>query len=150
MTSLRILKLGGNNFQVVPEAVTQLSSLKELDLSSCKVRQLPESFSNMESLRKLNLSSSNIEDVPEAAMKLSSLEELDMSECKIKKLPEKLSLVDSGADEGLSPLPVTALDEDSDLSDVERKRYCDEKSPADIIIRPDPVRQKYSESSLQQ
>ncbi|XP_067933998.1 caspase-8-like [Watersipora subatra] len=52
------------------------------------------------------------------------------------------SLRDSSDDEGVSPLPVTAGDEDSDLSDVEREGYCDEKSPTDIIMRPVLVRKK--------
>ncbi|XP_067932948.1 malignant fibrous histiocytoma-amplified sequence 1 homolog [Watersipora subatra] len=55
---------------------------------------------------------------------------------------QRHSLKDLGVDEGVSPVPLTALNEDSDLSDVEKEGYCDHKSSADIILRLRRVNKK--------
>ncbi|XP_067932967.1 malignant fibrous histiocytoma-amplified sequence 1 homolog [Watersipora subatra] len=90
MKSLRVLNLNDNNIEVVPEAVTELSSLEKLCMSRCKIRQLPHSLGSMKSLRILNLHANNIEIVPEAVTELSSLEELYMSRCNVRQLPKRL------------------------------------------------------------
>ncbi|XP_067932963.1 malignant fibrous histiocytoma-amplified sequence 1 homolog [Watersipora subatra] len=56
---------------------------------------------------------------------LKTLRSCQASATNAEHLHSLKGLNDSGDDEGVSSLLVTALDEDSDLSDVEREGYCD-------------------------
>ncbi|XP_067941065.1 malignant fibrous histiocytoma-amplified sequence 1 homolog [Watersipora subatra] len=97
---LKVLKITGcfcmhGLLQSLPEVVTKLTSLEELDLSYNQINWLPDRLDTMESLRKLILSGNHLREVPENITALSSLEELDLSDNQISQLPEKLSTMRS-------------------------------------------------------
>ncbi|XP_067932909.1 malignant fibrous histiocytoma-amplified sequence 1 homolog [Watersipora subatra] len=89
LTLLRKLELFANPIKVLPESITALSSLEELNLSGCQLSQLPESLGSLTSLRKLDLSRNPIKVLPESITALSSLEELSLSGCQLSQLPER-------------------------------------------------------------
>jgi Leucine-rich repeat (LRR) protein len=85
LTSLKKLKLSG--ITELPDAIGNLVSLQELDLSFCKITKLPESIGNLHALKKLDLSSSKILSLPKTIGNLSNLEELDFSNTPVETLP---------------------------------------------------------------
>jgi len=44
LTQLEILHIGANPLNIVPEVVSSLTSLKELDMVGCELSTLPERF----------------------------------------------------------------------------------------------------------
>ncbi|XP_067934863.1 uncharacterized protein [Watersipora subatra] len=118
LQKLKVLRITGNSvlsipfgLQTVPEVVTKLTSLEELDLSNNRINELPDSLGSLKSLRKLNLSGKPIEVLPESITSLSSLEELDLSWCKINQLPESLGSLTLLRKLNVSSNPIEVLPE---------------------------------------
>ncbi|XP_067932916.1 leucine-rich repeat-containing protein 1-like [Watersipora subatra] len=95
LQKLKVLRITGyselsipHGLQTVPEVVTKLTSLKELDLSHNQINELPDRLDSLTSMRKLNLSSNPMKVLPESITALSSLKELDLSDCRISQLPD--------------------------------------------------------------
>ncbi|KAL3333516.1 hypothetical protein AABB24_033537 [Solanum stoloniferum] len=90
LSSLKELKLGGNNFEHLPRSIAQLGALQTLDLSHCmRLTQLPEDIGSLSSLKELNLRGNNFEHLPCSIAQLGALEYLNLSDCKkLTQLPE--------------------------------------------------------------
>lgn len=113
--SLYKLSLAGNNRLIsVPEMlVKSLPSLRHLDLSQCRIHQLPEKW-NLPKLTRLNLSHNLLTDFPEEAMLegLPELSDLNMYGNKVSeiiiptnpKLLSKLEVLNLGYND-LASLP---------------------------------------------
>ncbi|KAG5574252.1 hypothetical protein H5410_054386 [Solanum commersonii] len=92
LSSLKELHLSGNNFEHLPQSISELGALQYLDLSDCKrLTQLPEDIGSLSSLEEFNLSGNNFEHLPQSISKLGALQYLDLSDCKrLIQLPEDI------------------------------------------------------------
>ncbi|KAH0778110.1 hypothetical protein KY290_009521 [Solanum tuberosum] len=89
LSSLEDLNLSGNNFEHLPQSISELGALRSLYLSDCKrLTQLPEDIGSLSSLEKLYLQGNNFEHLPHSIAHLG-LEYLNLSDCKrLTQLPE--------------------------------------------------------------
>jgi len=90
LTSLKELRLGGNNFKFIPKSIERLKDLKALYLFDNKIAKVPESIGNLESLEILTLSGNALKTVPNTIGELPLLKELDLSKNPITELPESI------------------------------------------------------------
>ncbi|XP_067932876.1 leucine-rich repeat protein lrrA-like [Watersipora subatra] len=88
--------------QTVPEVITKLNSLEELDLSNDQINELPDSFIQLQKLKVLRITGVSklsiphgLQTFPEVVTKLTSLEELDLSNHQINELPDSLGSLKS-------------------------------------------------------
>ncbi|XP_044469704.1 disease resistance-like protein DSC1 [Mangifera indica] len=100
--------------------------MKELDLSDCCIKVLPDSIGELLSLQWLFLSGNNLETIPESIKNLSGLKTLLLTDChKLKCLPELLSsLMRFSAQnceslESMSSLPAIFLCTDSFITTID-------------------------------
>ncbi|XP_067935480.1 malignant fibrous histiocytoma-amplified sequence 1 homolog [Watersipora subatra] len=93
LSHLEDLKLYGNEFsEGLPEVICNLTSLKSLAITGCRISQLPERLSQLSHLEDLKLSDNDFsEGLPEVICNLTSLKSLDVTLCRISQLPERLS-----------------------------------------------------------
>ena len=89
-------------------SLSSLSSLKTLDLSDCKVQEIPNDLGCLSSLQVLDLSKNDFEFIPESIIRLSNLKELYLLNCtslrSLPKLPSSIcyySVTGSSSLEGL-------------------------------------------------
>ena len=79
LTEVRVLRLGGNPLVELPEFITALGALEELDLDSCtKLRRLPEGIERIAALRVFRWSGHSLRRLPHELTALSQLEVLDL------------------------------------------------------------------------
>ena len=95
LSSLKKLNITRNKIREVPESIGSLNSLEWLDLSRNNIQEIPESIGSLISLKKLNLSRHNIQKVPESIGSLSLLEKLDLRRNKIQDIPESIKNLNS-------------------------------------------------------
>ena len=93
-----------NILKTLPEFISTLSSLKNLDLKINRLTMLPESIGSLSSLQSLDLSYNNLEEVPEVIQTLKSLEKLNIKQDLIFKLK------DVGSGEKTVHIPFNQLD----------------------------------------
>ena len=91
MKHLKKLSLNKCQLREVGSALTELTSLEELDLSGNPIKTLPQDLSNFKHLKKLSLDKCQLTEVGSALTELTSLEELHLSWNRIKTLPQELS-----------------------------------------------------------
>ncbi|KAL3355269.1 hypothetical protein AABB24_019372 [Solanum stoloniferum] len=93
VSSLKELNLQGNNFDHLPQSISELGALRSLNLSNCKrLKELPD-FMGMPNLITLNLSIINIGHLPQSIEQLVALRSLDLSYCKsLKELPSFMGM----------------------------------------------------------
>lgn len=92
LKSVRKIDLSGNpskknRLRTLPYEIGYLSSLRNLNLSSTQIKDLPESFSNLLELQELDLSNTELSRVPDAIGNLVNLQALNLSLNKITKIP---------------------------------------------------------------
>eukprot|EP01018_Ginkgo_biloba_P008397 Gb_25815 [translate_table: standard] len=88
---LRTLLLSGNKeiAKLPASFISNLKSLRVLDLRCTTIKSLPEAVGNLKLLRVLDVSGTAIEQLPESVRGLRSLQVLDVSDCRsLKRLPE--------------------------------------------------------------
>ncbi|WP_299457269.1 leucine-rich repeat domain-containing protein [uncultured Microscilla sp.] len=114
ITSLERIDLGYSNFEDFPEEVTQLnhlnalklnfnenlqlsglfsklhkiSSLKNLDLSFCKLNTLPDEVALLDQVEKLNIAGCHLRSLPTHIEDMVSLKYLDISHNHFEQLPQ--------------------------------------------------------------
>ncbi|XP_067930865.1 leucine-rich repeat and IQ domain-containing protein 4-like [Watersipora subatra] len=97
---LKVLKITGSSrklapLQSVPEVVTKLTSLEEIDISCTRINHLPDRFDKLQKLKVLKMRgyghrADNLLSFPEVVTKLPLLELLDFSGNFISQLPERI------------------------------------------------------------
>ena len=70
---------GGQNLNSLPEMISILKNLVELNLSQNNLIELPEEICDLKNLRDLNLSANYLKHLPENFVKLNKLIRLDLS-----------------------------------------------------------------------
>ena len=91
LSNLRELDLSDNQLTTLPEAIAQLSNLRELDLSDNQLTTLPEAIAQLSNLRELDLSDNQLTTLPEAIAQLSNLRELYLRNNQLTTLPEAIA-----------------------------------------------------------
>lgn len=90
LTQLRELKLDTNDLKVVPSDLACLFNLERLSLSNNNLKTLPEELSNLKSLKSLHLAKNAFETIPICIFKMKSLYFLDMTSNKLTNLDNRL------------------------------------------------------------
>lgn len=86
LTNLKELNLSYNEIQLIPDTITQLTNLENLDFSNNPhLKVLPINFGNLNKLKNLNLSFCSIEKIPNTFSELTELELLNLSKNKIEE-----------------------------------------------------------------
>ena len=91
LTNVTQLDLSENEIQKFPEFLSKLTNLIQLDLSDNEIQKFPESLSELTNLTQLNLSENAIQKFPESLSELTNLTQLNLSYNSIKEFPESLS-----------------------------------------------------------
>jgi len=88
---LEELDLKGNDLQSLPESIGSLINLKELDLSENKIRTLPVSIGSLINLEKLFLTGNELQALPDTIESLSKLQRFSLIGNPIQALPDCLA-----------------------------------------------------------
>lgn len=89
--SLIHLKLNNNQFETLPESVTDEScQLKKLYLQNNQLTNIPENIENLKKLRELNCYNNSIQELPASFTNLKKLVKLSLRKNKFKALPPVL------------------------------------------------------------
>jgi hypothetical protein len=135
LTQLRQLNLSINPLIVLPEMLGQLTQLQSLILFSDKLIALPDWLSQLTQLQTLDLSHNQLKVLPESLGQLTQLQSLDLAYNQLTTLPasigqlEHLNYLRLG-DNPLGPEIATAHEEGLEAL----KRYLRAKAEAQIIL----------------
>lgn len=80
---------GGNRLTYLPESITNMPQLEELDLSNNQLRSLPDHFI-IPTLTTLNLSNNHLDYIPKSTAQCSHLRSLNVSKNHLTSLPSAL------------------------------------------------------------
>jgi Leucine-rich repeat (LRR) protein len=92
---LTIFNLARTCLEYLPSTFGQLQKLKELDLSSTKLKAFPNQVMEITGLEILNLSYCLIETIPEEISKLKKLKVLKMDSAGVKYIPQTIGQLDN-------------------------------------------------------
>lgn len=96
LTSLKVLDLSRTHIGSVPTSLTQLELLVYLDLSHTAIKELPEALGQLAQLQYLNLwGCERLVSLPSSIGKLKQLQYMDLWDCRKLVLPPQLSQVTS-------------------------------------------------------
>ncbi|MEY3329047.1 MAG: hypothetical protein RLZZ115_1930, partial [Cyanobacteriota bacterium] len=91
LTNLSQLDLGRNQLTSVPESITRLTNLSQLDLGRNQLTSVPESIGSLTNLSQLNLSENQLTNVPESIGSLTNLSQLDLGRNQLTSVPESIT-----------------------------------------------------------
>ena len=89
-TFITKLELVGNDITVVPDAIGELTNLKELGLACNKIATLPASIGRLTALERLCLQSNVLRTLPDAIGTLTNLKSLVLEENQLVGLPDAI------------------------------------------------------------
>lgn len=96
LTSLKVLDLSNTSIESVPTSLTQLELLVYLDLNYTLIKELPEALGQLAQLQYLNLyNCQQLVSLPSSIGKLKQLQNMDLWNCPQLVLPTQLSQVTS-------------------------------------------------------
>jgi len=95
LSSLEILRLHNNKLNTLPKSILALKLLQTLDLSNNPLTLLPEEIKNLTSLKTLELSNNQLTMLPESIGGLSLLQTLNLTGNMLTTLPVSLSKLKS-------------------------------------------------------
>ena len=87
LNTLKKLDLKINRLTTIPPSIQSLSLLSYLDLSYNKIKYLPKSIGSLISLKGFYLRHNNLENIPNSIGSLKSLKILDLRKNKLKNIP---------------------------------------------------------------
>ena len=67
---IAVLKLGENQLDIIPEQISCLKNLVNLDISSCELKEFPQPVLRLRMLQDLDISNNFIHSIPEDILKL--------------------------------------------------------------------------------
>jgi len=90
LAQLQNLNLSDNQLTKLPESIGQLIQLRELRLSNNQLTTLPDWLGQLTELKELDLSGNHLITLPDWLGQLTELKELDLSSNHLTTLPESL------------------------------------------------------------
>ncbi|KAK1942798.1 Plant intracellular Ras-group-related LRR protein 4 [Phytophthora citrophthora] len=90
LPSLETLSLIADGLERLPESIGVLTRLIELDLTKNRLRELPDSITELTELTSLNLSCNLLEKLPQDFGKLVKLDKLWLERNALRQLPESI------------------------------------------------------------
>jgi Leucine-rich repeat (LRR) protein len=81
---------GGNRLVQLPDSLTDMPMLEELDISNNQLRQLPHNFQLLQQLKILNVSSNQMDFIPKSIAQCYRLKSLNLSKNHLTSLPADL------------------------------------------------------------
>ena len=109
LESLEILNLRSNKLIQLPESISKLTKLRELNLGFNDLTSLPDSIGNLKSLEILSLKYNKFESFPQEIFSLYSLKKLNLESLKLNKTSEKLGQLINLEDLSLHSNQLTTL-----------------------------------------
>ncbi|KAJ7947351.1 Disease resistance protein [Quillaja saponaria] len=93
---LRVMSLPNGDFEILPNSIGELIHLRYMDLSFTKIKELPESISDLYNSQTLKLRMCvNLTMLPRTMPNLINLRHLEIEESGIKELPKGLGKLNS-------------------------------------------------------
>jgi len=91
-TCLQYLNLSYNDFQILPDELNVLVSLRELNIAGNQLREIPASWRTFSSLQRLNIGANLIQDIPLSFLGAftRTLEEFDYSFNRLQSPPNSI------------------------------------------------------------
>lgn len=91
---LQVLKLAENSLIELPDSISKLRSLADLDVSHNNLQSVPSHIGSLKKLVRLDAAHNELSSLPATIIKCKSLEELNLSHnpIRIKDLPHDLTL----------------------------------------------------------
>lgn len=77
-----------DRFSELPEEMSQMKSLRWIEIRNKKIKNLPTDIGNLQHLEHLKLDLENLEEIPESLQKCKNIEAIYIRSKKIKKLPD--------------------------------------------------------------
>ncbi|XP_055009333.1 E3 ubiquitin-protein ligase LRSAM1 isoform X2 [Boleophthalmus pectinirostris] len=93
LVTLKVLDLHENRLTSLPDDIGKLTSLQILNLEKNLLKMLPDSIGELRFLQTLNLKGNELSELPSSMGSLSSLRTLDVSDNHIAQLPKTLALI---------------------------------------------------------
>ncbi|XP_070605315.1 leucine-rich repeat-containing protein 69 [Erythrolamprus reginae] len=113
LNRLKVLNLGNNNFEEVPEQLKYLKSLQKLYLFGNKITKMsPLIFDELKNLELLNLNKNQLSNLPPEICRLQNLECVSLENNKLEKIPKEFCYLQNLHELHLSHNFITSLPED--------------------------------------
>ncbi|XP_033844845.1 E3 ubiquitin-protein ligase LRSAM1 [Periophthalmus magnuspinnatus] len=93
LATLKVLDLHENRLASLPDDIGKLTSLQILNLEKNQLRMLPDSIGELRFLQTLNLKGNYLSELPSSVGSLSSLRTLDVSDNHVTRLPKTVALI---------------------------------------------------------
>jgi hypothetical protein len=90
LSELVELNIGRNRLKFLPDSITKLKSLEILEANDNQLAYLPDEIINLQNLRYLNVNNNNIAFLPDDFGKFDSLQTLKIGKNKLTFLPESM------------------------------------------------------------
>ena len=81
-----------SNLTIIPEQISTLTFLQELEVPNNDVKFIPKSIGKLACLQRLNMRNNMIEEIPDLLNQLKNLNCLKLSGNRIKKAPEWIKM----------------------------------------------------------
>uniref|UniRef100_UPI0037E7E081 E3 ubiquitin-protein ligase LRSAM1 isoform X2 n=1 Tax=Semicossyphus pulcher TaxID=241346 RepID=UPI0037E7E081 len=91
--TLKVLDLHDNKLSSLPEDIGKLASLQILNVEKNRLKTLPDSIADLRLLQTLNLKGNCLSELPASVGSLSSLRTLDLSDNNVSQLPKAVAYI---------------------------------------------------------
>lgn len=93
LVTLKVLDLHENKLASLPDDIRKLTSLQILNLEKNHLKMLPDSIGELRHLQTLNLKGNTLSELPSSMGSMNSLRTLDVSDNLITQLPKTVALI---------------------------------------------------------
>lgn len=88
---LMSLKISDSPLNALPEAISKLTQLEEIELDGLLLEQLPIELGDLVALKNLDIRKTPLKKIPDVFEKLKNLEHLRLIETQLKELPKSIT-----------------------------------------------------------
>lgn len=93
--NLKVLHLGRNKLQTIPECVFELKNLTHLYIHCNRLETISPKISQLENLQVLEIDGNELQRLPESISELKNLKKMILSGNRINSLPESIGQMDN-------------------------------------------------------